>query len=213
MKQASRQIVADTLQGEIDQQAQALLQQFEQHQSVGQAQQTALASLVDFANQQLLQSAQRFDQLKLKITPPSQQPQKLYRQIKLGARDIVFSPAIYKVEKDGKGREYGWLGKQKHLQLNVAIDRSRARQVKLKLLKTIDSGIAQKLAITADGKQLETAVKKGNFTEITARLARSSSGHYTQLAITLPYTKSPAEVEGSKDKRQLGIALHSIFIW
>ncbi|NQZ04535.1 hypothetical protein [Idiomarina sp.] len=212
--QAAQQqkMAADELMRELKQAAGALSSRAKQKINDARDTELPLASLVGFANTELLECSKKLSVLDYKLAEALDKKIQQYKRIYLSADDLAFSPALYEIEKDNKGKTYAWWGKEHSLRLNLALDRSTARELRIRLANVIDDEILDGIELKVGGELVKLGIPKGSRNLVVGTIPKASDVSYSAFEFLLPYTKSPSEQNKGLDNRQLGVALSAISI-
>ena len=212
--QAAQQqkMAADELMRELQQLTDAISSRAKQSINATRDTELPLASLVAFANNELLECSKKFSVLDNKLAEVLDKKKQRYPRIYLSASDLVFSPALYEIETDKKGKTYAWWGKERALKFDLALDRSSVREIRIRLANVIDDEILDGIKLTVGGKPVKLGTPKGTRNLVVGAIPKASDVSYSAFEFLLPYTKAPSEQNKGLDNRQLGVALSAISI-
>lgn len=142
--------------------------------------------------------------------------QKFVKKVMIDAHaPLETTSNFHQLEYDKRGTAYRWTGPGAQFSVNLSLDRSEARQLALNIC-SFSTRLPPKKAIFGwlDGKEIEWSdVTKGSgiITYLFEVPENPGSPNLTSCVFESSNVWTPAEeIENSSDKRQLGVAFHSL---
>jgi hypothetical protein len=118
---------------------------------------------------------------------------------------------ILSMETSSNGVSYCWSGADPEIRFQFSLDRARKLEMQIWIFALIKPEYSKQLMVFIDGEHIKHQFRlKGSLFFASCLLPVSDKKGQTEVKIVLPGTHSPADLSGSKDGRQLGIAISEI---
>jgi len=117
---------------------------------------------------------------------------------------------LYALEFTSDGIPYRWSGPGKTTTFTLAFDRTKDKHLEISILGAICSDVLADFSLQIDGTEIVVDITEST---INATLpSRQSNRSFTEIVLRVATTVSPNSLNGSNDRRLLGIAIARISV-